>query len=766
MVTARPKNRAIIVAVICLLMSCATIAAADGIGGYAEYNYSLLDSKLSDTNSTTKTKSSSLNQRYSLVLDKSIFPTLRLSATGNFETSNANNDIDSVTTTSTSSRINTNADLSYTNGIFNGGTGLSKRKETAKSNGVSTPALLSDTYNVRFGWKPDELPSLDIIYTRFNNYDENHSAIDTVASTATLSSRYKPYETLDMNYSANYTALNSKLNGSESQSLGQSLRTSYSDIFFKDRISLSSSYTIALQDTTTSNKGNSSGNGVLPPTLKSIDQLYFALTAISDNATITPPLGGPLNLNSTPTVSGTVISDASLTTVRNNIGLKSNFSAVSIIRLPVVISVIAGHTINALDYTNINNAFGLDSGATSKIKVYQSPSSDGANWQPLPVTSITFGTMTNPTTGVLSDGFEIRPATDIPATTLIKVEIESVRNVTINVFVQKISLFVPEVYFQDTTISSLKAGQSRSSSQMSGLFGMNLKTRLLTTPTLFYDIGFNLDHTKSDVQAFTYRYTVVNGLNLNHRLSQTLSTSARVAREDAVSPTAGASSSNSASISLSSQTLPTLSQSATYGFREESSAGISRISHSMNLSNSAELYRGIYLSLAGGGSTVTNSTGSNQKSLTVTSGLNLTPHKTVSINLSASDSENWASSSGKPETSSATRTGDLSATYNPFPAIYLFGSYVINAQTNRKTQTAQSIGGSWSPFRGGALLLNTSYRENIDNSGSKDSAFVQGLRWNIRAGWYLDVSYLMSRNSVTTQKTDTQVFNAALRLSI
>ncbi len=757
MVTVRLIKPTITAAVICLSLNCATIAAADGIGGYAEYNYSLLDSKLNDTNGTTKTKSSSLNQRYSLALDKSLFPTLRLSATGNFETSSADNDVDSVRTTSASSRINTNADLSYTNGVFNGGTGFSKRQETAKSNGVSTPALLSDTYNVRFGWKPDDFPSLDIIYTRFNNYDENHSAIDTVASTATISSRYKPNETLDMNYSANYTALNNKLNGSESQSLGQSLRTSYSDIFFKDRVSLSSSYTIALQNTTSNNS---------TPIPKSIDQLYFAPTAISADSLTTPPLGGPLNLNSVPTVNGTVISDASLTQVRNNVGLKLNFSAVSIIRLPVVISVIAGHTISTTDYTNVTNAFGLDNVATSKIKVYQSQSSDGANWQPLPVTSITFGTMTNPTTGALTDGFEITPVTAIPSTTLIKVEIETVQNAMINFSIQKISLSVPEAYFQDTTISSLKPGQSRTSSQISGLFGMNLKTRLLTTPALFYDIGFNLDHTKSDVQAFTYRYTVVNGLNLNHRLNQTLSTSARVAREDTVSPTVGASSSNSASISFSSQTLPTLSQSATYGFREENSAGNSRTSHSMNLSNSAELYRGIYLSLGGGGSMVTNSTGLNQKSLTVTSGLNLTPHKTVSINLSASDSENWASGAGKPETSSATRTGDLTATYNPFPAIYLFGSYVINAQTNRKTQTAQSIGGSWSPFRGGALLLNTSYRENIDNSGNKDSSFVQSLRWNIRAGWYLDVSYLTSKNSVTSQKTDTQVFNAALRLSI
>ncbi len=764
MLTVRLLKPMIIVTLICLLPSYATFAAAEGIGGYAEYNYSLLDSKMTDTNGTTKTKSSSLSQRYSLTLDKNIFPTLRLSAMGNFDTNNADTDINGASTTSDSSRINTSADLAYTNGIYNGGAGFSRRQESAQSNGVSTPKLFSDSYNTRFGWKPDDFPSLDVIYTRFNSYDEYHRSQDTASSTTTIGSRYKPYETLDMNYSANYTTLESRLNGFGSQSLSQSLRTSYSDIFFKDRMAISSSYTIALQDTTTRNNGGSSGSGILPPTPKSIDQLYFAVTATTDSSTITPLLGGVLNLNTVSTVSGTVISDNSLTPVRSNIGIISNLSAVSIIRLPVVIGVIA-HTINDQDYTNIASAFGLDTPATSKIKVFQSPSSDGANWLPLPVTAITFGSLTNPATGVLNDGFEIKPATNIPAKTLIKIEIESVRNATINVFVQKISLAAPEVFFQDTTITSLKPGQSRSSSQISGIYNLNAKTRLLSTPSLFYDFGFNLDHTASDVQSLTYRYSVINGLSLNHRFSKTLSTSARVAREDAFDPTTGAPSSTSASISLTSQTLPTLSQSATYGFREEKSGGISRTSHSMNLSNSAELYRGISLSLSGGGNLVTDSAGADQKSLTVTSGLNLAPHKTLSINLSVTDSETWSSSNGKPETSSATQTGDLTATYNPLPAIYLFGSYSINAQTNRKTQTAQSIGGSWSPFRGGALLLNTSYRENLDNSGGKDSAFVQSLRWNIRSGWYLDVSFLISRNTVTAQTTDTQVFNTALRLS-
>jgi hypothetical protein len=141
------------------------------------------------------------------------------------------------------------------------------------------------------------------------------------------------------------------------------------------------------------------------------------------------------------------------------------------------------------------------------------------------------------------------------------------------------------------------------------------------------------------------------------------------------------------------------------------------------------------------------------------------PHKNLSINLSATDSRTWSSSTAKPESFSSTQTGELTVTLNPLPSIYLFGTYTINAQTHRKTQTAQSVGGSWSPFRGGALLLNSSYRENIDNNGNKDNAIVQSLRWNIRAGWYLDLSYLISTDNTVTRSTSTNIFTTAMRLS-
>jgi len=99
-------------------------------------------------------------------------------------------------------------------------------------------------------------------------------------------------------------------------------------------------------------------------------------------------------------------------------------------------------------------------------------------------------------------------------------------------------------------------------------------------------------------------------------------------------------------------------------------------------------------------------------------------------------------------------------------SVYLFGGLSFVAQNDRETQYTRNIGGSWAPFRDGALLLNISYRESIATvSEEKDRNLVGSLRWNIRSGSYLDVSYLISKNSSLSQSSDTQTFSTSLRLS-
>lgn len=736
--------------VACLLVIAPVVAAAEGISGYAEYNYSLLDSNTTDATGQTMTKSSSFNQRYSLTLDKNVFPTLRFTAVGGFEQNDTASDTNALSSNSESSRINVSSDLAYSNGAFNGGGGFSRRQETTKTGGASSSTIFFDSYNGRFGWRPEGLPTLDILYSAFNNYDEHYTVQDSTATTTTLSSRYKPHETVDLNYSANYSTLESRLNGMESQSLNQSLRAAYTDRFFKDRISLSTSYNIATQDTTIRSKTGFADEQVYKSADYYVrtDKIFPLTSPHTIDATTNPP---PLIAIATAIPSDVVLTFNSSTAATppaysDHLGMQLSANNRPVNKIRVVVKT---------DPVNSPLSDELATLISSGWKVFSS--SDGTLWNQVTLS----GAFTRDRNFISQDGSQAIEAN------FQEIEVRYIKIVVTPAGILPLVTSVSSVTFARLEVFSTISipSNGRSSSQISGLYNVNLKARLLNVPAIFYDFGYNLDHTSSDSQSFSYRYNVMNGLSLNHRFSPTLSTSARLAREDAVDPVTGSRSSSNASISLSAQPLPTLAQSLNYSFRQETDTGITKNTHSANLSNSAELYRGISLSLTGGGSMSSDSAGSDQKSLTVTAGLNMQPHRNLSINLSASDSRAWSSRTGKPESFSSTQTGDLAVTFNPLPNIYLFGSFTVNAQTSRKTQTTQSIGGSWSPFRGGALLLNTSYRESIDNSGNKDSAIVQSLRWNIRPGWYLDVSYLMSDDATATRTTSTDVFNTALRLS-
>ena len=62
-------KRAGITATLFLILNVPGIVFAEGISGHAEYNYSLLESNSTDAIGTTRTKSTTFNQRYRLTMD-------------------------------------------------------------------------------------------------------------------------------------------------------------------------------------------------------------------------------------------------------------------------------------------------------------------------------------------------------------------------------------------------------------------------------------------------------------------------------------------------------------------------------------------------------------------------------------------------------------------------------------------------------------------------------------------------------------------------
>jgi len=62
--------------------------------------------------------------------------------------------------------------------------------------------------------------------------------------------------------------------------------------------------------------------------------------------------------------------------------------------------------------------------------------------------------------------------------------------------------------------------------------------------------------------------------------------------------------------------------------------------------------------------------------------------------------------------------------------------------------------------------LSFSYNEAYNSSANqKDRTIVPSLRWNIRGGSYLDVSYLYLKSTSVSQSSDSRTFSSTLRFA-
>ncbi len=761
-----------------LMLGLPCLASADGINGYLEYNYGKSNTNSSDLSGTTSTKSTNLSQRYNLQIDKTLTSTIRMSMGANAQFNNGDSETTDNTSISgttkshaTSSRISPHIDLGYSSGFFSGAAGFNRRIEDSASNGISSPTTYSDSYSTRLTWMPEDFPSFNLVYSSFDRYDENRLSQDTNSTSLNFSSHYKPLKSLDLNYSgSHFTAIN-RLSGFETDSLSQSVRADFNDLFFTDRLAVSSSYNIATQKTTITNNGATLAGGsgsLLPPVLvnSNIDSYFFTTTKSTDLSTDKPNFSDSTFRTSNPLPTDFVTINSTAIPAnpdRVNLGMKFTLDqAVNIIRLLVTPATFTpNHVFTAADNSAVAAAF------FGKIKIFTS--TNGNSWTALSTPpAITFDSFSSGIAPFLpAPAFELRLLNPIKAA-FIKIEIEPVGTILLSDGqLQKMTINSLEVFLQDMNIV-IPVGTSRTSTQLSGAYSLNLRARLWDVPTVTFDSGFSLNHIKTDSSQFTYRYSLANGLSIYHTISPTLTTSGRLSRQDEINPANNTSnSSNSLSVSLAATPLPTLSGTMNYSARQDKTNTTSKISQGLNMSGSAELYRGVNLGLNIGGGLTSDNTGKEQQSLTSSLGISLLPHRTISINIGVADQESWSSGGDtRPDSrTSYNRSLDATITYNPLQAVYLFGSFNIVTQSTQKTQTSQSVGGSWSPFRDGAMQLNIAYREAIQPDSTKDKIFTSSVHFIIRPGTYLDVSYLIATSSGLIQQTDNQSLAASFRAS-
>ena len=732
-----------------LAVSSGGTAYADGINGFLEYSGSF-----SDSTSTTagqepsKSKTTNFSQRYGLNLNRTLYPYLRLSTGGIFDSNVSDTKVNGADQESTVTQISPYFNLSLGNPFMPSAIGYNRNETTSSGTGNPSQTTVLETYTASLGLRPEDLPSLDLRFTRTNSFDKDKVNFNTTADYYSLTAQYKPLDNLALSYNGGLFKTTDKVTGLENQTITHTASAAYTEQFFANRVGFFTNGTLSSQEATISSQRE--GGIVVQPVFPGPVMGLFKITPSSDASPVTVTSGAltdtPQLLNDATALKINIVTPITAPTplpgTEINMGLR--FTERTVVNT-LFLTVSSG--------TNTSNLIGSGIDARFSWNIYTSE--NGIDWGLNPVQTINglnapigrnpFSAAPN------SVGFIL--ALSVPAARFIKVVVEPLR---LKGIIQPEPAGIDLNSILVTRMDALKsttvtANEELKNSTLDGTLVAGVTVKLLnrpSLPTVNYDsnVNFSFNRPNSGETATTLLFT--NGLSAYQKFNRYISASARLSREDSDTKE-GHLSSNSYNASMNIQPLRTLSHSLTYSGRSQSSGGKTSSSNSFFISNLAELYRGLSFRLSGGLNLNENEDGSNNQSTIVTSGVTINPHRTLNFNISYSESHSESTGGGRVDSSSFTRTGELTTSYAPFSSLSLFATFGFSAQSNRKTITTQSFGGNWSPFRDGAIMVNISYLESINSTGDQKTKILSpSLQWNIRQGWSLFINYSL----LTTQQ--------------
>lgn len=709
-------------------------AMADSLSLYIEEDYSNSTTKTTSQNGQVDmSKFNEFTQKYYLTLDKTIFPNLRLNAGGIYErilTTNTTNDVETKSTDTKPSQF---FNLVLNIPLYNAGVSYDRRQETQTSNMASRLSLVNETYNLVLGWKPDALPSVDLRLSRNNNFDDKFKIEDLTTDTALLNLRYIPIKSLDLRYSATLTDTNDKVHTTEVKDILQTARATYNDTFFNKRTTVYLDYNYSNRDTHTTTAG--------------AGEVTFQVFPIAGFSLIEtfPAFPTKDTLNPNPAVI-----DGNLTA---SAGLDIGFSpSIAGDTNPRDIGIQFANSVTEMDTIFLWVDRNLTPVVSDSFRWDIYISDDNLNWT-------LWSTVMPAPFGPFQNRFEIRfPRVK---TRYIKVVTKPLpAGVTTDPAFSDI--FVTELQAFEIVPASAATGTATTSSHV---VNASAKTTILSSPNLYHDVSLFLTDTTTGQTGIT-TYFLTNGLNFYQKFWKFMNVNARVAREDS-DQSKGHQGSFVYSASATANYLPTLSNSLIYSGRSDKKPEGSSNTNSFTLFNKAELYKGINAFLSLGYNFGRLETGQSTSGSLINVGAAFVPHRTLTVNLAYVYSNTKESAAAdKPASSTKSDRAEASMTFTPVRALYLFAS-VSRTVTDTESKVLTNYGLNFSPFPDGDIQFHFSYTENLGPANQGTTRLITpSLRWNIRSGTFLDLSYTVSQSVSNIEKVDSRFINASLKVTL
>jgi len=729
---------------------------AEGISGRATLTYAHSQTRSQNLTSpfqpVTESENRSIIQQYRVALDRNLYPNLRFNVDYIFQKTDFANITNEERSTGIVTLSRPYIDLTLRTPLYMVGANYSKTTNETRI-GAGHFSMIHDSYRGILGWKPVELPTVNLTVSRNYDYDKDRIFRDSVNDQLTFFSTYEPTRTVQLRYQGNIQNIEDRINDLETKTIGNNIRVMYGDRFFQDRFSINGYYDYGHRTT----EITTSGTGNVAVQLFAVDGLLVS-SNIPSSVRLNP---APFLINSgflppgDPTGSTNNIGSDTfpLDTAPRNIGLQFAV-ATELNTLRVWVYSLQGPLLATATPAD------LPSAVSSSFRWDLYTSVDNQNWV-LQQTGASAAYESDPV--VLPGGgggrFEISFAK--VAARYIKVVVTPlVHNVdpTLNFP----GVYVTEVQAFMTVAAADIKGKTASTSQLANV---NTQVRIFQTQatSLYYDLTYFSNRSESDFSK-SRASTLSNALSLNHRFSTVLSGNTRVMRTDETAAD-GKAVTQDFNAQILAIPMPTLSHSLGYNASaRQSPNGLRSTQESLFLANTAELYRNITAFLNGGASTATSELDLKTDSSNYTWGLNLIPHKTLNMTLSSSTARSEQSGPNSTPDSSRVKSSIASVSYYPVSLVYLYASWQ-KFVTDETSDTIKNYGLNWSPFPGGSLLLNFSYNETLqtrDNTVNTNT--TTNARLNIARGTYINAAYTTSTNTSDKDESKSRLYGATLNM--
>jgi hypothetical protein len=709
------------------------LARADGLSAYIEEDFTHVQATTNNPAVAGQSETDQFTQRYRLSLDRTLYPMLRFDVGGTFERVIAATSGDLGAGDSTN-RIGTFfGKLILANPFLSGAAGYDYRSEKTTAPAVAPVTFVSAGPSGFLNWKPDGLPQLTLRLSRLSNYDTLEEIQDLTTTEALFSAAWDPVRQLDLRYALDYQRPIDYLHALDTTSFSQAARASYTDSFGGGATSVAGSVNVNNRQlqVTASGSGGTLATPLSPiagwslvetfPAIPAQDTLTTNPTLIDGNTTVT----AGVNIGFNPVLGG-----------------DSNFRDLGVQFADAVTKV------NTL-WVWVDRQ--LPTAVAANYTWTAWASDDNVRW-----TSV--GIVGPVAFALFQNRFEIT--------------IQSTQARYLKVVTKPLdpaAVTTDRARYADVFVTELQAllvvpvqGSQGWQSNTRGV--VNASLRQMLTADFAYDFTTILTYSAQTAAPTQTTYFITNGLSFNRKVSPILLFNARFARQDQ-NQNQGHEGGFLYSASLGATPLPTLNHSLVYSGQVLTGRLGTSINNTFSLFNRATPYRGIGLIAGLIYGLVSNPAGQLTRNGVVTINATAQPHPALVLGVTYGHSITLGTGGGAADLRTHSDRVEGTATFNPFPALYLSGS-VSRTVTEVRGVTLANSTISFAPFPGGALQMGVTFSQQLEPNNNVGRQLVPYLRWYVRPGTLVSVTYTVLDSSGEALDSHTRVFDANLQIAL